>query len=101
MKRLILQSLRKLLWDVSVYQPQRIRKNFFIPKSKEKKKKKRNQLQFSKREPNAMELREYEIPGIAQSMVLSALILLLAKNSKKLSNWLSYEAIKEQQPHGA
>lgn len=33
-----------------------------------------------------MELREYEIPGIAQSMVLSALILLLAKNSKKLSN---------------
>lgn len=47
-----------------------------------------------------MELREYEIPGIAQSMVLSALILLLAKNSKKLSNWLSYEAIKEQQPHG-
>lgn len=60
-------------------------KIFLFPKAK-KKKKKRNQLQFSKREPNAMELREYEIPGIAQSMVLSALILLLAKNSKKLSN---------------
>lgn len=59
-------------------------KIFLFPKAK--KKKKRNQLQFSKREPNAMELREYEIPGIAQSMVLSALILLLAKNSKKLSN---------------
>lgn len=61
-------------------------KIFLFPKAKKKKKKKRNQLQFSKREPNAMELREYEIPGIAQSMVLSALILLLAKNSKKLSN---------------